>query len=556
MACKYYINGLTFSKDEFLNYVKKQPIEESAPILGISVTPSAPFITDTNAYVKLGLRIAAQQAVKEGAQTLAWTTSTQQFDRWGSEKISWRQYPTQRSPISGSWIVDVKEQVEGTAFAGVDIGGTAMSVKDKIVSNKEQLRKLINDNLKRERTDSEIDKLTDRIWNRMQTEDSGTSLPRKEGMEEFYGVPSDIERAKSFTVSKDGDLFVVKDENGRPLRSFKKENEAIKFKEDFGLGIVGKVAESLFKQTPKTVEIGAGEKLEIRPSKKGDGFLVYTESGEGMSGIFDTREEAQDFINRNKKGGNVNKFTQHSIDITPDIIAEVTQGMPLFQNKGLGAQGAIVMQAANRVVYAMTNPNVTTPLHEMAHGYFDTLISAAENGNAQAAADVKVFAEQAGVSAADLRTDEAAYTKAQELFARGFERYLRDGVAPSKELQGLFDKFRNWLMDIYKSLSESPINVPLNDAMREVYGRMLTPEIVAKDFPKTIDATYSKESVDLFGELAAIEGASDLRRNSELAKMEAKYGKEKVALAKLIQSNFDNITDQLNKADIIKKECA
>jgi len=156
-----------------------------------------------------------------------------------------------------------------------------------------------------------------------------------------------------------------------------------------------------------------------------------------------------------------------------------------FQNKGLGAQGAIVMQAANRVVYAMTNPNVTTPLHEISHGYFDTLISAAENGNAQAAADVKVFAEQAGVSEADLRTDEAAYTKAQETFARGFEKYLREGKAPTPELQSLFDKFKNWLLEIYKSLAESPIDVPLNDAMRAVYGRMLTPEQVKQDFPYT-----------------------------------------------------------------------
>jgi hypothetical protein len=244
------------------------------------------------------------------------------------------------------------------------------------------------------------------------------------------------------------------------------------------LGIVGKVAESLFKQTPKTVEISIGEKYaDYQWTTDSDGNDIIEYKGERYE--FEKESDAEAFVAKIKS----DTSTQHSIDITPDIIAEVTQGMPLFQNKGLGAQGAIVMQAANRVVYAMTNPNVTTPLHEMAHGYFDTLISAAENGNAQAAADVKVFAEQAGVNPADLRTDEAAYTKAQELFARGFERYLRDGKAPTPELQSLFDKFKNWLLEIYKSLSESPIDVQLNDAMRSVYGRMLTPEQVKQDFP-------------------------------------------------------------------------
>ena len=86
MACKYYINGLTLSKDEFLNYVKKQPLEESAKILGITATPSAPFITDTNAYVKLGLKVALKEAVKQGADKIAWTTGEQQNERYDLSK--------------------------------------------------------------------------------------------------------------------------------------------------------------------------------------------------------------------------------------------------------------------------------------------------------------------------------------------------------------------------------------------------------------------------------------------------------------------------------------
>ncbi|MBK9959070.1 MAG: hypothetical protein IPP11_10895 [Chitinophagaceae bacterium] len=75
------------------------------------------------------------------------------------------------------------------------------------------------------------------------------------GMEDFYGKPSDAIRSKSFTIKKEGELFAVKDEKGKTIRTFKQENEANKFKENYGLGIVGNVAKSLFKQEPKTVEI-------------------------------------------------------------------------------------------------------------------------------------------------------------------------------------------------------------------------------------------------------------------------------------------------------------
>ena len=47
--------------------------------------------------------------------------------------------------------------------------------------------------------------------------------------------------------------------------------------------------------------------------------------------------------------------------------------------------------------------------------------------------------------------------RGSEAFVRAFERYLRDGEAPTKELKTLFDKFKDWLVDIYKSLKGSPI---------------------------------------------------------------------------------------------------
>ena len=42
----------------------------------------------------------------------------------------------------------------------------------------------------------------------------------------------------------------------------------------------------------------------------------------------------------------------------------------------------------------------------------------------------------------------------QERFARGFERYLMTGKAPTKELQGAFRRFKKWMISIYRTTKE------------------------------------------------------------------------------------------------------
>lgn len=58
-----------------------------------------------------------------------------------------------------------------------------------------------------------------------------------------------------------------------------------------------------------------------------------------------------------------------------------------------------------------------------------------------------------------------------ERFARGFEAYLFEGKAPSIELQGVFQRFRAWLVNIYRDLKA--LNVELTDEVRGVMDRMI-----------------------------------------------------------------------------------
>ena len=63
--------------------IKIEQLKSQKPTISI---PTAPFVTDTNTWVKLGLKVALKEAVKQGADKIAWTTGEQQNDRYDLSK--------------------------------------------------------------------------------------------------------------------------------------------------------------------------------------------------------------------------------------------------------------------------------------------------------------------------------------------------------------------------------------------------------------------------------------------------------------------------------------
>ena len=143
------------------------------------------------------------------------------------------------------------------------------------------------------------------------------------------------------------------------------------------------------------------------------------------------------------------------------------------------SQGAYqYIDALSKIIYAITNPNVSTPIHELAHAYFDFLIDAAIGGNEQAIKDVQSALDFAGLpkdtNISKLKTNKKMRKKVHELFARGFEKYLKTGKAPFPALQKVFDNFKKWLTEIYNSVKGLD-DIKLNKNIKDVYARMLTP---------------------------------------------------------------------------------
>lgn len=106
----------------------------------------------------------------------------------------------------------------------------------------------------------------------------------------------------------------------------------------------------------------------------------------------------------------------------------------------------------------------------------------------------------------------------QERFARGFERYIAEGKAPTQALQSAFRKFKSWLVSIYRDLKNLGKEPP--EDVKRVMDRMLATddEIEAWAKAKELDAWDKK---GFSGDLTGTEGDM-IKRWAEDTKGKAK----------------------------------
>lgn len=106
----------------------------------------------------------------------------------------------------------------------------------------------------------------------------------------------------------------------------------------------------------------------------------------------------------------------------------------------------------------------------------------------------------------------------QERFARGFERYVAEGKAPTQALQSTFRKFKSWLVSIYRDLKNLGKEPP--EDVKRVMDRMLATndEIEAWAKAKELNAWDKK---GFSGDLTGSEGDM-IKRWAEDAKEKAK----------------------------------
>lgn len=126
----------------------------------------------------------------------------------------------------------------------------------------------------------------------------------------------------------------------------------------------------------------------------------------------------------------------------------------------------------------------------------------------------------------------------QERFARGFEKYLMDGSAPTKELRGVFRRFKSWLKDIY-SAAKNLGNVKLTPEIKDIYDHMLATD-------KEVEAWAAQRKLDSIDKALNVNAseAENLKKWSEEVKEKAK----EIALSYYMKTMKSDALDSFKKS--------
>lgn len=203
-----------------------------------------------------------------------------------------------------------------------------------------------------------------------------------------------------------------------------------------------------------------------------------------------------------------------------NLVASYSMAEPQVQGQ------TAILDNGKRIIYLYENADQSTFMHEMAHIFFADMqeLAEMENAPAQIKRDWQTLQDWTAWNGAQIdeyigtavynefrQRDkeiraalEEGYTYRggerieldtlleewrQERFARGFEEYLRKGKAPKESLKGVFTRFKNWLLKIYKDIKT--IGAEPSKEVKAVMDRMLATQ-------EEIDAVMQKEDIDAF----------------------------------------------------------
>jgi hypothetical protein len=132
------------------------------------------------------------------------------------------------------------------------------------------------------------------------------------------------------------------------------------------------------------------------------------------------------------------------------------------------------------VIELFAKADASTFIHESSHLWLDELIrdAARTPPGSQLRKDVDTLLQWFGID-----KPENIGRPQHEQWARGFERYLFEGNAPSAALARAFERFKEWLALLYRSLAE--FDSPISDDVRAVMDRLLAtdPELAGRPTP-------------------------------------------------------------------------
>ena len=172
-----------------------------------------------------------------------------------------------------------------------------------------------------------------------------------------------------------------------------------------------------------------------------------------------------------------------------------TSGTTLNQvvQSGTPVKRGFIEIAPGRTEFKITltgKADLSTYQHEAAHYYLEMLQALVERGSAspEMAADLEKIRAWTGLDAKKgTGPAQKIGVREHEMFARGWEAYLMEGRAPSNDLQGTFNRFRAWMVFVYKRMTA--LDVQLTDEVRSVFDRLVASDEAIAEARTSIGVT-------------------------------------------------------------------
>lgn len=348
----------------------------------------------------------------------------------------------------------------------------------------------------------------------------GLYFAQREGVANWYRnrlssyTDADIARAKNYLVEKGvsanpaedfgfadaGDYVALAVEHGlaieKPGRLFEVEipddGAYLLWDEPFSKQSKS-VRDALKKINPEFAEFNSGEDIYLAIGDSlGDEFLPHNKWGKSASLLLRDKGvvgvKYRDGVSRNPED------VAYNYVLFDDRLVNVVryeQAPAKGSEDGL-ARGSFTRETGRsdpiNIIRIAPHADKSTFLHESGHAFLFQMIDDAFDQSVPSAARARLRRHLSEALKfinvkSDLGSAEAVHAaigkEAHEKWARGFEAYLREGQAPSADLAEAFDRFKLWLVEIYRSIRE--LKVKLSPDVRAVYDRVLA------DIPSKFD---------------------------------------------------------------------
>ena len=160
------------------------------------------------------------------------------------------------------------------------------------------------------------------------------------------------------------------------------------------------------------------------------------------------------------------------VQLSDELKSKISEGFSLFQQEQGLAKGSFEVDGDKAIIRLAKIKDESTFFHEMGHHFMEAMrrVATVPGAPRQIMEDYAIILDQLGENGKMTR-------EAEEKFADAFLVYMYEGKTPNKKLQGVFDRFRAWVISTLRWLTSQEFadakGTKLSPELRGVFDRLL-----------------------------------------------------------------------------------